>query len=86
MPIVTTMIATRHCGPTTTGLRSAILVILDSVLATTVFSGALGTDRPIAEPLATVRAERPTSRVFETTTTSSWLGPDNTSTRRSEIR
>jgi hypothetical protein len=68
------------------GLHSAILVILVSVLATTVFSAALGTDRPIAEPLATVRTDRPTSRATETTTTSSWLGPDNTSTRRSEIR
>jgi hypothetical protein len=68
------------------GLRSAILVVLVSVLATTVSSGALGTDRSIAEPLATVRAERPNLHATETTTLSSGFGPDNTSTWRSEIR
>jgi hypothetical protein len=68
------------------GLPSAILVVLVSVLATTVFSRALGTDRSIAEPLATVRAERPNLRATETTTTISWLGTDNTSTRRSGLR
>src|SRR5450631_4268093 len=60
------------------GLRSAILLVLVSVLATTVSSGALGTDRSIAEPLATVRAERPNLR--HRNDLSSWLGPDNTST------
>jgi hypothetical protein len=83
---VTTMIATRSSGPTTSGpaqcdpRRPLLLPRHHRLLR------AIGTDRPIAEPLATVRAERPTLRATETTTTISWLGTDNTSTRRSGLR
>jgi len=86
MLTVTAMIAIRNCGPTTGGPAQRDSPRLRIRPRRSLPLGAIGTDRLIAEPLATVRADWPTLRATETPTTSSWLETDNTSTRGSAIR